>query len=527
MNLKASINVNEQCFDLIELDEYGCETSTPLSAAPSQNQGILSFDGQNLKVDFRVRSSNEETSTCTFSGLPLSSQQKIRKYIDILRRIGEAGILEEKSYDELARGIDAANVETGNEANATVSQRSALFKSAAMLVMIFALVGLFVLGVLFLRSRSSLKINNASLTGNFLPVNARATGEIDDLLVVEGQHVRKGDLLLRLKNPEIESLQISSRAARETAKLKVQALRKQLSSYQRKLTLASQKLTLDWDVSNSELEVATKTRNAAQARSNRMLPFVESGAITDLEYNEVQEELLAAESLVIAAKSQLRQIEFSRKAMQKDILILGDRIDDELGRITAELEIAEAELKELDVVCSEAAKQFAQLEIVAPRDGKIYSTYRHRGEFLQVADEVVAISYTGTTWAAGHVTPDQASRVRPGQQVKISFTSLGMTLDGVVLAVGHRSMYSKGRYNADFRGTAATDVPIKVRIYNLPDDVPSGIRVEMAVNTGFGIDWLDKLTGFELKPVWDKGQDFNARPVASNDIQKAPTKNLN
>jgi len=60
-------------------------------------------------------------------------------------------------------------------------------------------------------------------------------------------------------------------------------------------------------------------------------------------------------------------------------------------------------------------------------------------------------------------------------------------------------MYSKGHYTAEFRGAAGTDVPVKVFIADLPENIPSGLRLNMAINTGFGIEWLDESMGYELK----------------------------
>ena len=138
---------------------------------------------------------------------------------------------------------------------------------------------------------------------------------------------------------------------------------------------------------------------------------------------------------------------------------------------------------------------------MAPRDGIVHVTYRQPGEFLRAADEAIALSYPGKAWAAGQVSIAQANRIRPGQPVVIDLPALDLRLDGIVSAVGHRAMYSKGNYNADFRGTTATDVPVKVHIANLPDNIPSGIRLEMAIKTGFGVGWLDRAMGYELKSI--------------------------
>ena len=72
------------------------------------------------------------------------------------------------------------------------------------------------------------------------------------------------------------------------------------------------------------------------------------------------------------------------------------------------------------------------------------------------------------------------------------------------MAVGHRAMYSRGYYNAEFRGATATDVPIKVYIEDLPENMPSGIRLGMSINTGFGLKWLDEKMGYQLRKIGSK-----------------------
>ncbi|MFK7769796.1 MAG: HlyD family secretion protein, partial [Mariniblastus sp.] len=286
-----------------------------------------------------------------------------------------------------------------------------------------------------------------------------------------------------------------------TAKSKVSALEKQLESFEVKLEIAGKKLVLDQEVAESEHKSALQAKASVEATVERLRPYVKSGAVTELEFDAVANQLMAAESKCIATKNQIRQVEFSQTAAKSKILILGDRIDDEMGRIKMDLEIAKAEHRELEIVTALFAKRVSELDVVAPRDGTVFVTYRQVGEYLKIADEAIALSYPGKTWAAGQVTSSQASRVRPGQPVVVSVPSIDVRLKGVVSAVGHRAMYSHGRYNAEFRGTTATDVPIKVIIENLPEDIPSGIRLDMAINTGFGIQWLDETMGYKLEPI--------------------------
>ena len=522
MNDLEKILINGSEYKIAELTTFGFSTVGQIEGEKSRI-GVLSLDDKRLEVEFRVRSENASGSNCTFSNLTISTKKVIEKYLDSKQRIGGQE-LESRTYDELAQGMMSDEQPSDVQSNA-IPQRSSQFKSVAMLVLVFLMVGLAVLAIVFMRSRSSLAINNAALVGNFLPVNARIEGEIADMNVVEGQQVRKGDLLLTLRNPEIESLCIQAKAARDAAEAKVAALKKQQDSYQTKLQIASRKLMLDLEVAKSEMNWAEKVEKASMARVQRLQQYA-GGSITALEFEEAQEAMLASQAQVIASRNQVRQIEFSRESAKDGILILGDRLDDEIGRITANLEIARSELKELQTVCDEADSQVGQLEMKAPRDGQIYSTYRQKGQFLKIADEAIAISYPGKTWAAGHLTPGQASRVRPGQPVNVNFPSLDIQLEGVVLAVGHRAMYSKGGYNADFRGSYSTDVPVKVRINDLPEDVPSGIRIEMAIKTGFGLKWLDDAMGYELKPVIEDETELSNDEMVTEQRTAGPRKNL-
>ena len=92
-------------------------------------------------------------------------------------------------------------------------------------------------------------------------------------------------------------------------------------------------------------------------------------------------------------------------------------------------------------------------------------------------------------------------------------------------AVGHRSLYSKGGYTADFRGQTATDVPVKVTIPELPDELPSGIRLRMVINTGFGVDWVDDYFGYELLSV-DQSKGSSGAPAPKGSQPKLPSEEL-
>ena len=516
-----SIQFDGQSFPLSDLTEFGFNAPIQMPGAQRKGAGSLFLGNDRVDIEFRVRRQSGGVSSCTFIDFPISAREKVRKHI--LKRDRGSGGLDERSYDELASGIidDSESVATTSSSEVESPKQKGYVKSFAMMALLLTMLGMVVLAAVFLRSRSTLSVSNAALVGNCLPVNSKVEGEILEVLVGEGDAVRKGDVLVRLTNPEILNENRMLVAQLTTAESKVKSLEKQKAVFLTKLEFASKKLDLDREVALKELESAKQARESARAAYRRLEPFQRNGSVTRLELDEVANLFRAEETNCIAKENYLRQIEFAQKAAKENVLIIGDRVDDALGKIQADLEFAQAEVEELRQLNKLASQRKQDLDVVAPRDGFVYVAYRQKGEFIKIADELVALSYPGETWAAGQVSAGQASRVLPGQPVTIRIPALKSSLDGTVLAVGHRAMYSRGHYNAEFRGATATDVPIKVYIEDLPDDIPSGIRLDMAINTGFGIQWLDESMGYEIRPVGG-----SSRPTDQDEVATEPAVKL-
>lgn len=521
-SISESIIVDGQTYPLSNLTEFGFDSPFQLPDASRKGSGILVIGEQRLDVDFRIRRTVNGISSFTFRDFPITAKEKVLKHI--LRRNRGSGGLDERSYDELASGLiddadSAANTEVAGEA---APDQKSYVKSFALMALVLTMIGLAVLATVFLRSRSTLSVSNAALVGNSIPVNAKVEGEIVEVYVAEGDQVRKGDLLVRLTNPEIQNESKMLMAQLATAESKVKSLEKQKQVFLSKLKFASKKLELDYKVAVKELEAAKQARNSANAAFQRLQPFQRNGSVTQLELDEVANKFRAEDSNCIAKESLLLKIEFAQQAASENVIIIGDRVDDALGKIQADLEFAHAEVAELKQMYELTSQRSQDLDVVAPRDGLVYVAYRQQGEYIKVADELIGLSYPGETWAAGQVSAGQASRVLPGQPVTIRIPALKSRLEGTVMAVGHRAMYSRGHYNAEFRGATATDVPIKVYIEDLPKNIPSGIRMNMAINTGFGIEWLDESLGYELRSIGgSRPKTDNGEAVADSAVKLA------
>ena len=519
MPTESTIEIDQVTYPLESLDEYGFLTRIDLPSG-IRPKALLRLGDEKLPVVFRVRENSHGLAKCSFANLSIAGSESIKRHLQRQRRGVVEGSLESRSYDELAQGVpqsqptvsEGGSKSSSNQQESEASSRAAPAKggvrSLAVLLMLFTMVGLCVLGVVLLSSRSQLSIENSALVGNYLPVNVKAEGEIVEVWASEGDVVKEGDLLMKLKNPAMQIERDQYAAQLATSRTKVKALQSQLVNTQQTANLAvdtrieQARKKLAHDLAVAESEVVSSERFLAIARQNyeRMVDLQNKGIVTHFELEAEQQELLIAEANKNTVENLVKQIKFSQANVETDtLLIVSERFDDEIARLFAELKIAKAQQLEFQSKLEIANEQFEHLNIVAPRDGTVYVVYRQLGEFVKVADETFGLSFEGRVWAAGQVSAGQSRRVRPGQPVTVSAPSLGKKFEGIVSAVGHRAMYSQGQYTADFRGGSATDVPVKVIIPELPESVPSGIRLEMAINTGFGISWLDQATGYALK----------------------------
>lgn len=518
----VSLRYEGRIYELVELTEFSFSIADPFASDLNTVQSAeLEIDNHDtLEIQFRVRQAGSPTR-CTFWKLPIESRETIRKSLAKMQRVSSGNEqLEERTYDELAAGLTeepaggnpSAKKRGEKPSPGSETAQAGKFKSLAAILLLFGLVGIAFLAFMFLRTRNSLDVSNSALVGNFLPVNARIDGEITEVLITEGQIVNKGDVLVRLTNPTIEFEYQQYVAQRDAAVRKVTALEQELSSYRDKMKIAAKKLDLDLKVAQSKIAQQEKLRSTYVSALQRLSKGYRTGAITQSEYGEVEAQVAAADAAVDAAKLEMESIHLAKEAISSDVLILGDSMNDEVGRIRSNLEVARGDLEQFGKLVELAAGQKKQLEIRSPRYGQVLASYKQPGEFLKIADEVMAISYPGNVWASGQVASSQAGRVRPGQTVRVTVPAMHLDLEGRVMAVGHRSLYSKGNYSAEFRGTTATDVPIKVQLADLPDGVPSGLRLEMSITTGFGVPWIDELLGNSI----DAGRTANGTdPVVS------------
>src|SRR3989442_405367 len=269
--------------------------------------------------------------------------------------------------------------------NGIPDQRRRVIISAASLI---ALAGLLYGGWAWWHSRSHVSTDDAYVEGAVAVVSSKVMGNVAELLVQDNQHVKPGDLLLRVdsrdfraKREQAESAEASARAAMEsTDRRKVQAERA---------------------VQQTEAELSSKVLGIQQAKQR----------VAELKGS------------LARAESQRHQVPMK----EADII----RAEAALAQARADLAFAELQLQ--------------YTEVRAPVEGIVSRRTVELGQVAQMGQPLLAIVPLHEVWVLANFKETQLARIRPGMRAEVSVDTFSdRVLQGTVdsLAAGTGARFS-------------------------------------------------------------------------------------
>jgi membrane fusion protein (multidrug efflux system) len=498
------LEIDDDHVPVSDLDRFGFKlaksSSRPFSVGDDFDGAIAHPRGK-LRTKFRVRREHADHYHCMFRDLSIGEQEAVSQLLHELGGGQSGDALEELSYDELARGDAAAKARSKKPGKSKSAENKSAqpvgpqrnIKALVALLLVAGMLAVTVLVAVFVQLRYSVQVDNSVLVGNYQPINARHEGELAEVYVREGQDVHAGQLIAQLKNPDLQSTVVEAESVLNTAIAEKNSVESMLGDYDNTLKFARLKLAQDLVAEEAELKRAKYNLKIAQMEADRLAPLAADNSIPATDHYKAVNLVSASEAEIEGIQARIERIALAQEACESGILIVGDNIDDRMMELKASRQALQAKVEQAEKTLEEAKKRLESLGIKAPSDGKVFAVYRHSGEFVKIAEEVIALSRSGQeTWAIGQVPVDQVTSIKPGQEVKVEIPALQVKTSGKVTAVGHRAVYGKGGYTAEFRGGSALDIPIRVDIEGLPQDIPSGMRLKMTVKLEFNVPWLEK-----------------------------------
>ncbi len=220
------------------------------------------------------------------------------------------------------------------------------------------------------------------------------------LLVREGDHVRKGQLLLQLDDADIRT-----QAARALAQVKT------AEADQSALTIGGTQeevITL-----NAQLIKARSARDVAQRNLDAYRRLQQEGA---------------------ASPGEVRQAEDTLQRAQADVTLLEQKQKDRYSK--PETARIEAQGGEARAAYDAAEDALLKSSVRAPFDGMVYSLPVKQGAFVQAGDLLLQEADLSRVVVRAFVDEPDVGRVQSGQKVEIGWDALpGRTWTGVVSTV--------------------------------------------------------------------------------------------
>lgn len=220
------------------------------------------------------------------------------------------------------------------------------------------------------------------------------------LLVKEGDHVRKGQLLLELDNDDIRA-----QAARAQAQIK--AAQANLAATKNSGT-QEEILTL-----NAQLAKTRAARDTAQRNLDALKRLQQQGAASD---------------------GEVRQAETTLQSVQADLNLLQQKQKDRYSQ--PEVASTEAQAAQAQAAYESAQDALGKSNVRAPFDGIVYSLPVKLGAFVQAGDMLLQVADLSHVLVRAFVDEPDVGRLQLGQRVEVTWDAVpGRIWTGAVNSV--------------------------------------------------------------------------------------------
>ena len=246
--------------------------------------------------------------------------------------------------------------------------------------------------------------NNAQIDAMITPVRNIVPGFVKAIHFTDNQPVKKDDVLIEIDDQDYKAKVMQAEAALESAKAQLDMAH--TGAYVAKANANSTSLNGAAIQDNIKSQQAIVTKNEQEmARLEKML---KDGSATKQQY-----EATWAETESSKAKLEMLKKEYEASTSQT----LGAKSSAE-GK-HAEIELAQAVIKQRESELQLAQTQLANTVIKAPYDGIVSKKSVEPGQYLQSGVPVCStVDYTHI-WVSANFKETQIGDMRPGQEVKI------------------------------------------------------------------------------------------------------------
>lgn len=271
----------------------------------------------------------------------------------------------------------------------TEDERPSYAKKRVIVPVITAII-FFITGIYYwVHSIHFQKTDDAFVEGHIVSVAPRVAGPVLKLLVVDNQAVKKGDLILEIDPKDYEVALAQKEAKLAQAKASLNIAEKEITHASATLRQTAEDIT----AASSKLDFAKKDHK-------RYTDMYKEGISSKQEFDNSRTALRVAESNHNSALE---------KQKASDSLLQSSK---------AKHAAALAEIKRLEAEVEQAKLNLSYTKIFASEDGLITNRSVEQGNYVQVAQPLLAI-VPEKMWIVANFKETQLTNMHPAQNVEI------------------------------------------------------------------------------------------------------------
>ncbi|OGA21157.1 MAG: hypothetical protein A3I02_10125 [Betaproteobacteria bacterium RIFCSPLOWO2_02_FULL_67_26] len=321
-------------------------------------------------------------------------------------------------------------------------------------------------------------LDDARIDGEVVSISSRVSGWITELPVIEGDRVKKGQLLVRIDARDM-LLQ------REVLVARLKALENQAAAMRAQTGQIDQETLGKFESETNRLaatqaEVASLAAQVKQANDDYqrakelaaakwLSPQAMERARTT--YEQVRENHRKAQSEVAAARGTLSAAGGSRRQLQvmaRQLLALGHQADE----IRAEIRRRDSDI--------------ADRTITAPADGRVVMTFARQGEHVAPGQRILMFHDPDEIWVEANVRETEVRLLRPGLKADIRVDAYpGKVFAGEVFRIGQTATSKFALLpdpNPSGNFTKITQrLPVRIRLADKDPALRPGMMVEVSI----------------------------------------------
>jgi membrane fusion protein (multidrug efflux system) len=379
--------------------------------------------------------------------------------------------------------------------------------------------------VLWLNTLGQVSTDDAQVDGHIMPVSAKISGNIVEVLVDDNQQVKQGQPLVRIDPRDYEAKLDQARAAlafaqsqasgatvnvpltRDTTESSTSSAHAQLTASQAQYDQAKldyeRASTSDISWAKSNVNTAQANYDRAQADLSRMKPLVEKSEISRLQYDSYVATARVAESELQAAKDKLNGANQDADTKKAAMLTAQARVEQARAGVSeARANQQQVNVRRADVASATAniAQARANLEaaelnlsyatIVAPMDGVVTKKTAEVGQIVQPGQGMMMIVPLQQVWVTANFKETQLGDVHSGQKAEVKADLGGRKysghVDSIAGATGTRmSLLPPENATGNFVKVVQR-IPVKIVLDPIPggnQTLRPGMNVEATILT--------------------------------------------